>query len=455
MYVAYNMTSKRWGQSQTALQRYDRPSVLSPKITKYYELAGVWLEKEFGPYLENSRVLLYDNARDWIKTDTSAGLPWTQKYATKNDYYLSEHAHFFSEYYERLATDDPIRSLCSVTEKIELRPIEKIRAGQVRTTISIDTNHLTAAHMLCHDMDEKLKDSHEDHPIKLGMNMFEGGFDRLHRWMTPFGEGPNTLALDGKMFDSTIKPIHFEQIAKFRCKMLCPRDATHDNFMRIRNLYRELMRAPFVDVDGYVYGRDCGGPSGHKSTTVDNSLKNYMDVCVMYMIITGDTCYENFKKFVRMCIVGDDLNITVHPRLQATFNHRTIAAASEQIGMVYHFEADKFLPNECCAFLGHEYRRCFVPHLGYEMLFPCINGHKMRCSLVHHNELQTVENTIVRACALRAETFPDETERAWFAKFITHLRGLYKPSDHAYAKAWTNYKTDTELWILYSGIGLF
>lgn len=452
-YRSYQVTSKREGQADRALLRYNRSSsVLSKEIEELYRIAGSWLDLEFGPYLSGSQILTYDQAREWLKDDTSAGMPWTQRYPLKLDYHLSDDGNFFAKYWDVLATPQYVRSLCSVAEKVELRPKEKVDNGEVRTIISMDVNHVTAHHMMCHDQDARLIASHKYHVIKLGMDMFNGGFHQLNEFMTKFGNGANVIELDGRQFDSRFLPIHFDEIHRFRYRMLAIEHRTEENYRRLAHLYTELVSAPFVNVNGFVFGREVGNPSGQKCTTSDNSFKNFMDLCVLFMRLTGMREYSQFKAFINACIVGDDKNIEVHPVIQHLFNPHAIKSVMGELNMEYHFASMVFRENVECTFLGHSYKYCVIPHHGFGMYFPCIDGHKMRCSLLHYNEQQTVEQTIVRACSLRSETFPDEVERAWFGRFIVHLQKKFPPSNATYASAWKNYKTDKQLWNLFSGL---
>lgn len=234
--------------------------------------------------------------------------------------------------------------------------------------------------------------------------------------------------------------------------MLAIEHRTEENYLRLKHLYTELVTAPFVNVNGFVFARGVGNPSGQKCTTSDNSLKNFMDLAVLFMLLTGERDYRLFKASINACIVGDDLNIEVHPRIQGVFNPASIQRVMGELGMEYHFASMNFRRNVDCTFLGHAYKYCVIPHFGIGMYFPCIEGHKMRCSLLHYNEQQTVEQTIVRACSLRSETFPDEVEREWFSRFIVHLYQKYPPHIEKYKVAWSNYKTDKELWNLFSGL---
>jgi hypothetical protein len=454
-YGKYGVVPKREGQSTIALRRYDKVASFTSHVDGLYDIAGDWLEKCFGKYLSGSRVLSYDEALEWLKPDKSPGLPWTAKYPFKCDYHMSDDGNFFAKYYDLLATPSYIRSLCSVSVKEELRLRTKIDAGGIRTIVSMDVNHVTAHTMLTQNMNSKLIRHHKKLPIKIGLNPFAGGFHELNEFMTKFGNFPNVLELDGVQFDGNFRKKCFDKICNFRFKMLRKSDRTDENFIRLTNLYTELSNAPMVDVDGSVYSRKVGNPSGQACTTPDNSFKNWMDVVVLWLLSTPITLhsYEYFEKTINCCIVGDDLNIEVHPSIQHIFNVNSIKKFKEDILMDYHFASDDFRYNKDCTFIGHSFVEVDIPTLGYPMLLPSIDCEKMRSSLLVYNEEKTNAHSIIRACGLRNETFACGECRQFFADYIDYMKEKHRNDiDPDIVSAFKNYLTDRELWILYSGL---
>lgn len=455
-YRDYGIVPKRYGQSRVALQRYNRPgSVYSNEIKQLYKIAGSWLDKTYGPYLSNSRVLSYNEILSRQKSDTSPGLPWSAQYPTKADYHVSEDGNFFAKYWSVLHTPDYIRSLCSVTEKEEMRLQSKIDIKKIRTIISMDVNHVTAHMRLCSDMNDKLMANHKYHPIKLGMDMFNRGFHILNNSMHKFGEGANVIELDGVLYDGRFYEEPHAEIRDFSWRMYHPIDRTKENYDRLYNITKGLVGAPLVDVDGFVYDRQVGNPSGQGSTTPHNGFKNELDISVLYMLSVPEEMrtYEQYRSNINLCIVGDDVNIEVHPRLHHRFNPKFIRDNQEKIGMEYHFASEEFRDNSECTFLGHSFVKTYIPHLQSYLFLPCIDGHKMRCSALIYNQDQTPQMTIIRACALRLETFPNVKERVFFQNFINHLRIKYPPFPNTeWEQLWKNYKTDDELFRLYAGL---
>jgi len=456
-YNKYKVCPNKQVIADRALLRYNRAgNPFSAKVRQLYQKAGTWLDREFGPHLCDSYVLNTDTVISHQSLDKSAGFPWNYAYPNKSSYWDSC-GDFYAQYWDRLATPAYIRSLCGVSIKEEMRPIEKIDNNDGRTIISMDVNHVTAHMQLCLLQNERLIRSANKHSSALGMVQEYGGWDRLNARMSKW-PGRNTLELDGKKYDGRFRYLCFEAIRDFRFRMLRREDRTPENKLRLRNLYYELAHSPLVNTDGTVLGRESGNPSGQACTTPDNTLKNFMDMVVLWHLIMPEEyhSYEAFHYYVVMCICGDDINVSVHPEIQHLFNAKSILAMAKEIDMEYHIDVEHFRFNHECSFLGHTFKMVDVPELGHGMYLPDIDCEKMRTSMLIYNEDQTVATTIVRACGIRKETFPCEDCRNWFGDLIAWLRNYtareeYR-DDPAIVTAWKSYLTDSELWGIYTGL---
>jgi hypothetical protein len=339
-----------------------------------------------------------------------------------------------------------------------MREAEKVLDGRVRTIIAMDVNHVVAHCMLALYQNLALRDSLYQSPFMIGLNLLNGGATRLCDYMTPYGWNiPCVIELDGKQFDGKCKyDPHFKNIGELRWNLLAPLYRTEENRKRLENIYRELCFSPLVNVDGHVFGRSSGNPSGQGCTTPDNSFKNWSDMYVLWCLCVPPE-YANlnsFLEYVRVIIVGDDVSLAVHPYAQLWFNHKTIRDNAPRIGMEYHFAHDTFQWFKDTTFLGHGFKDCWHPS-GIKVTYPTINSDKMRASLLHFNEEGTIAMTIIRTCALRNETFANERDRTWFSEVISFLRRETSDDKSDEVKlAWKTYLTDYELHELYSGISI-
>jgi len=221
------------------------------------------------------------------------------------------------------------------------------------------------------------------------------------------------------------------------------------------NLYKDIGLSPIVSVDGYVYDRFGVNSSGQRCTTSDNSLKNEADCIVMYLSFVPKFLhtYQYFRALTSLLTNGDDLLMSLHDLVKEYYSADNIRAFSTQIGMSYHFEKEEVSSVGSLSFLGHDFQWTLLPN-GIYLWLPVIDCNKMRSNLLIDNRERSAVMTVIRACAFRNETFACADCRLWFSDFILWLRKrLSHLNDNVEVQnAWHAYKTDHELWTLYSGI---
>jgi len=425
------------------------------KQKKQYEIAAGWLDIEFGPFISGSKFRSYDNILGWMKNDTSPGYPWTLECPKKQDYWYKYNTSFFNDYWTRLATANPIRTLCSVSIKEELRLNSKINDNKGRTIIAMDVNHVTSAMIMFWEQNQRLVKSCLKHSMALGLNMKQGGAQVLVEHMERYGPNKNSLALDGVQFDGNSFDHQYKLIADFRYNNLAIPYKTSENRVRVNNSYYDIIHSPVVDIDGLVYGKHAGNPSGQGNTTPDNGFKNKMDQSVIWMKTAPEKIrydYTAFDKYTRACIVGDDIDITVDPVVQKYYNIDTIMEKASEIHMEYTSETSDFAKFTDLTFLGHSFKECEIPGLPFKMWLPNIECCKMRNSMLRYNEMHTPSMTIIRACGLREETFSCLECRNWFQELIQYLRNKFSGDlSPEIANAWKSYLTDGQLYEIYTG----
>lgn len=449
-YDGFDVVPQVKEHARKALARYDRiEDPFTDDVKQFYDIAGHWLELEFGSYLQDSKIVSNDYVEQHLRDDKSPGAPWNMVGIRTKGEFFEQKPEFYVTYWDKLATADHIRSLSSSSIKEELRDAEKVRNGQVRTIISMDVAHVKAHCQLALDQNMRLMYSCGKHSSCLGIVMQYGGWNQLNERMSAFGPLPCTLELDARQFDSRYRYYCFCLVRNFRFKMLAREFQTEANWIRLSNLYWELCFSPLVDVDGNVFSRECGNPSGQACTTPDNIFKNFMDIVVIWHLIMPESYhnYRDFHRFLILCIVGDDINISVHPAIQHLFNAKRIFDVMGQLDMEYTTPCMSFRHNYNCEFLSHG----FEEMLG--IYVPVIDCKKMRTSMLKFNVSGEIWETIARACGLRSETFGCIHCREWFSDLIKELKRAHGYStDPKVIEAWKSYKTDAELWSLYTGL---
>jgi hypothetical protein len=327
----------------------------------------------------------------------------------------------------------------------------------------MDTNHFFSHSILCKKQNDSMVFSVEQHFSALGLNLFGGGFHRLVHRMMPadWPKVPFSIEIDGKQFDSRFHRVAIEKVRNLRFRFLRREHRTLENWYRLSNLYNDIVSGVLVNVDGKCFGRYIGNASGQGCTTPDNTFKSFMDFVVLYLLLTPEEfhTYESFMTLIRLCICGDDMNVSVHPILHQYINPSSLATAAKDIGMEYTFASTKWEYFYDLSFLGHSFRKVEVPHLHSEMYLPIPDCERMRTSMLVFNRAEDkggqeqIAMTIIRANGLRAETFACESCRVWFADLISFLRGRHGKSVAPCVKeAWSTYRSDSELWNQYTGL---
>lgn len=453
-YSGYVVVPKQLGLATVSLKKYDRENeITDPEVHGYYDVAEEWLEREFGPHIRDSEIRSFEYVHERLEEDKVPGYPWALRHGTKGDYWASDDGCFENTYWDALATECPIHSLFSSFIKEELRPREKVESGNVRTIIAADVNHVACSGRLFMHQNERLHNTNLKHSSAVGMKPFGGGWDKLNAKMSKFGKA--VIESDGNKYDARYMWHKMLRVYRFRYRMLRVEHRTPENCMRVFNICFMLVFGPVVNVDGRVFSRWIGNPSGQGNTTEDNTLGNYLDWSVIWQILTPVKlhCFEAFKACIILCLCGDDNNTAVAPATQQFMSPQRILDCAFRIGMVYTMASLDFRFNYECTFLGHGFQRHSVPGFEVSMYFPVIDCSKMRSSMLVYNEHQTAANTIIRANGLRLETFMCVECREWFSSLICFLEEKYYLSpDVDVQNALKSYKTDAELWVLYSGL---
>lgn len=452
----YGIVPRNTGISRKSLDRYAKPpNPMSSDVEMIWLYAASALPREFG-FLMNSRMSSYDESIRGLDSTKSPGYPWTLKYPTKFDYWHSEDANWFDYFWSQLATDDiSIIHSCSVKE--EMRKKEKILDKNCRTMFAVDVNLIVSQSIFFKNQSETLVNNNLKCCSALGTSLFNGGAQKIYDYMTPWGFIPNMYSIDAKQFDSSFHVVAMRSIYGFRYNMLHSDYKSELNKMRVNNIARLLSEGYIVDIDGRIYLKLTGNPSGQFMTTADNILKNFVD-CLSIWCMSVPQSYKNYdswKKYTRMLFVGDDILMSVHPDFLQYYNYESFQANSKYIGMTYEFEntVPKYFGE--LSFIGHTFKQVKIPDQNFMMWLPDIDCIKMRNAVRNYNthlgKPTEKANLISMICGLRLETFACESCRKYFSDLFFYIVSLY--GDDQYVKiAMKGFLTDDELWSLFSGI---
>jgi len=473
-----------------------------------WHISGEWTYKHWLPYMSNSVVVDHDIATaEAIKT-TSPGYPINLTYPKKGPYFASE--EFISnqeEYWDRLATEDPIPTFWNLADKYELRSKEKLIYDPVtqsyywkcRAFCASSATHSHANSRLCHDMNRKFYQSAGRSASFVGATKYYGGWNRMICRLLKHQFG---FELDESDFDASIFREALWGQCDLRFRMLRQDHQTPENMMRLHNLYYDIIHSIMVTPLGDVIVKDTGNPSGQGNTIVDNTMILYRLLCYAWILLwkkqhSGDLTRKlalqkqlvdneilndpnldevsveeeinlikkralshfNFHANVEMVLNGDDNTFSVSQECIGWFNARNVAEIWTDIGVTTKSPSWDPLPVEKLNFLSQSTR--YDERLG--LYLPVPEYEKTMDSLLHANSNQDVRWSLLRAYALRIESWPNlkTREAIWsYINFIwvrhaTQLGGsvmMPKGGMMTYAEIANILMSDRELEKLYGGL---
>jgi len=251
------------------------------------EMASIWTETV------DENVLSYDKALGLIKRDKSPGYPFFYRYLNKGET-LDQEGDLIKQDVDRLLNGEEVPCVFSLTEKSELRPIEKVRLNKTRVFMASPLHHLLACLMLFQVQNDAIINSIGSHPITIGMQIPGAQFVRF---VGAFGNDTNDGDVDG--CDLGFHPRVADFIRRLRSKFLPQR-----YWKCVAWLYSTVYAGLAAGLGG-IY-RIYGNKSGWCNTAHDNSLM------VWWYIIYG-CCkfYPNlhWTEVIKALINGDDVLI--------------------------------------------------------------------------------------------------------------------------------------------------
>jgi hypothetical protein len=465
---AFGIVPKNADMADGSLHKCSRPArEFSDKFVRLFDQAADALDLAFGRYVSGSVFTDFDEAFDSMVPTSSPGYPWNLFCSSKKSYW-DFHGDHYASYFQSMCGDSPFPMFLAASIKEEMRPSAKIAVGNVRSVFIVDANHVMMNTQLNSDFDSKLVETVGKHPITLGINFREGGAHWLITSLLKFGFSC-LFSADGRNFDFNHCEYTFDLIRQFRVRHYAVSGhISREMYAKMmENHYKSLSISYIVHPDGRILLRPRRGrfgavlgPSGHGSTSYDNSLLNWClwFSCWCDLVPAELASYDSFVRFVVIYFNGDDVVGSVDPVVHTYFNPKTISAwfmAEADIDFV--FDNPWFVGPSDIKYLGHEFVLVPLPSsflLATSMWLPVADCSRMRASMLIYNE-HVIEPdfavyTIIRANQLRVETFACMSCREWFASLIQYLRRNF--SSALYDTAWTSWKSDSQILSAYTGL---
>jgi len=460
-----------------------------------------WLHNEFFPHMCDSSIATWEAVILLAEKAPSCGWFWNQVFKNKGEFIKWDKVlECLQDYWDRLPTKERIVSVFQVSDKYELRSKEKLDASppSIRTFISATVEHVFSSNRICLDQNEKFYRSNLMHASAVGRSKYNLGFDRFMRVLLEHTYG---LALDFSKFDMKLFRRLFQDQIKFRWSCLSTRFRTAQMKMRLEELYAQMVCCFLVLVCGDVIFKTTGEDSGQGNTLPDNTMFNYRLLSYVFIKLwvkeyckTGNyndlmeewknnhihvttpvdaiaeqifqsrsevPSWVKFKSLVSPILCGDDNSMGVCESIHTWFNFSSIAEEFSLLGMAVTSTHDKYVRVQDLDFLSHT----FICLPDYPNVYlPCPQTDKILCSLYHGNGSSDIRWILLRAFALRIESWANIECRNIIQEFIEFCFRTYKnqlvgsvpiPSTQGLTVEWRDvlmsYFTDEDLENLYYG----
>lgn len=260
--------------------------------------------------------------------------------------------------------------------KDELLPLEKINANRCRGIVSPPLDFLLCMMRLTQDFNSRLKAHYMDTPSKLGMGFAHGGMDGLVAYLqSAASEVVRFEERDVSSYDSRMPQFLLKRwIPELRLRYMT-RQHAEDCGGVMRAVYDEIARSRILAVDGTVFQKQQGQPSGSPCTTEDNILAHIAIIAMGYYRtcrnIGRQPLATDLLRHIKWGIYGDDCIAGIGREL-AFYTMEEQALAFELLGMSVPVEKRKVVevcPPSCVkkhdhisgpdglSFLGNTFRR--------------------------------------------------------------------------------------------------
>lgn len=452
----YQMCHPQPDSNYRGTSKYEREQPnLDPEAWSW---SGEATYKQFAPFMSNSVVVSHEIATAEAVKTTSPGYPHNLAYIKKGQYFDSE--EFISnqeEYYERLATADPVPTFWNLADKYELRAKEKLLLGKIRAFCASSATHSHANTRLCHDMNRKFYRSAGRSASFVGATKYYGGWNRLVNRLKRHRLG---FELDESDYDASVFRAALWGQCDLRYRFLRTDHQTPENMMRLHNLYYDIIHSIMVTPLGDVIVKDTGNPSGQGNTIVDNTMILYRLLAYAYYLLWKKQhpndqsrlkelqrkleqneldddesidevsieeeltsikkralSYAHFVRDVEMALNGDDNTFSVSDEIIGWFNARAIAEIWTGIGVTTKSPNWEPIPVEQLNFLSHSTR--FDEKMG--LFLPVPEHERIMDSLLHANNSADVRWSLLRAYALRIESWPNLKTREAIWSYINYI----------------------------------
>lgn len=454
-------------------------------------LAYQWLLQSYLPYLAGSRVSSWDVVKGNADKATSCGFFWRKLFPTKGMFMTSSICDtVLNEYWTRLSTNDPVQSIRQVSDKYEMRPSAKLDESPpaTRTFIVEPIEVVFSTNRLSLHFNDLFYRSSCKTASSVGSSKYLGGynlyFSKLSGFHQKFSVG---YCYDFSKYDMSMFRSLVLVVCQLRWDAMHPDDRTPENHARLFNSYHCMLNCFIWTVLGEFLFKETGNNSGQGNTIVDNTLaQNFLWYLVFIRLYYKGFCFEPkpdfsheryvdtdsyfnsieppslelFNDCLSLLLCGDDCVMGIDLSITDWFNIETVVREFSLFGMKLTFSFPTPVSISRFEYCSHT----FVQLPGSLVWLPCPSTSKIMCSLFKASPSVDIRWILLRAFALRIESWANVTCRNLLNVFILETMAKFRedlcgslpvPSAPSVVVSWTtilqSYLSDDVLRKLYYG----
>lgn len=415
------------------------------------------LFQQFLPVLGKCPVIdEFEELGKMMSVNTSPGFPWCMWFPDKKKLLIDhELMLYWKEFQFDVNRGVDRECIFQNTVKEELKPKNKIALNKVRVFTAAPWQHTLLGYRLWGSMNDRLmqacvlgvKGDLETIPMTVGLNKFSRGWDDLYRRLLVHSHG---YAFDISEWDSGCCRRLFEIVYELRRKCLAELNlVTKEVAWYLRNVLDTVV----ILGRGDLGLKETGNCSGQVNTITDNSLIHIlMWYYVFQQLAPKKVSLRDFRKHVVLFTCGDDSIMSVSEIVRPWFRPDRIGAIFHSAGMKFKFASVFAQPIYDLDYCSMHFRRLD----GVVVPYPVTA--KVLSSLVFKNRVACLRTLLLRAIALRLDSYYNDQLRSILANVITYcLRNIdmsERPTGRrgdtlTVDEIMRSYKTDRELEMLY------
>jgi len=437
----YDMIPPSRKNALKSIMKYDKPQPVVDE--ECWQLASEQTYEHFRFYMQNSKLVSMEDALATMDKGTSPGYPWNISYSTKQRMIDNvDVPALLNEYWEHYQNISPIWT-CS--QKIEMRTVEKIRDGRIRTFTASPLELSVAMSQYCLDQNNRFYQSAMKTSSFVGHTTFSGAFQQIYDKLTEGGVRKIGFDTDIKDFDASVSRRMLEDQRDRRWRFMHPSiqdDPEHK--ARFYHMYDEIIHSYIVLENGDLIQKHSGNPSGSVNTIVDNTMTLDHLLRYAWLVFTKEAHFKIvaeqsaaqvvsdvpdpwnrafFERTVKYVLCGDDNIMTVEPdriKNPYDFTGRSVRDVWASLGIVATSDDWEGRPVELLQFLSQSF--CKVGR----MYLPSPDTDKVLCSLLYNSKIDDVRWHYYRALALRLQGWPNMKLRAILDDYISYIQDTHR-----------------------------